>query len=81
MTSERMLKLTIVMAVAFAATHVALNKTLDCMDEGELTAMAADQDRMLEHPAVIAVCVADRLALVAAAVSAVITAVLWLMGA
>lgn len=81
MTSERMLKLTIVLLVAFAATHVALNKTLDGMDEDELTAMAADQDRMLEHPAVIAVCVADRLALVAAVVSAAMTAVLWLRGA
>lgn len=81
MTSELMFKLTIVMAVAFAATHVALNKTLDGMDEDELTAMTMDQNRMLEHPALIAVCVADRLALVAAAVSAVITAVLWLRGA
>lgn len=81
MTSVQMFKLTIVMAVVFAATHVALNKALDGMDEDELTAMAEDQNRMLEHPALIAVCVADRLALVAAAVSAVMTAVLWLMGA
>ena len=81
MTSELMFKLTIGMAVAFVASHVAFNAMFDCIDEAELTAMAEDQDRMLEHPAVIAVCVADRLALVSAAVSAAMTAVLWLMGA
>lgn len=81
MTSERMFKLTIVMAVVFVASQVVSNVMLNAMDKDELMAAAQDKERLLKHPALIAVCVADRLALVAAAVSAVMTAVLWLMGA
>ena len=81
MTSERMLKLTIVLLAVFVASHVVSNVMLNVMDEDELMAAALDKERLLKHPAVMAVCIAETLAKVAAAVSAVMTAVLWLMGA
>lgn len=81
MTSELMLKLTIAFLVACVASHVAFNAMFDCMDEAELIRMANDKQRLLKHPLVMAVSVTYTLTKVAAAVSAVITAVLWLMGA
>ncbi len=80
MTSELMFKVTIVLLVTFVASNVAFNVMGDFMDEDELMRMANDKQHVLKHPFIVAVSVTYTVTKVAAAVSAVITAVLWLMG-
>lgn len=81
MTSELMFKLTIVLVVVSVASHVTLNVMLRTMDETELLLMTINKQRILKHPFVLVVGASNVLTKIAAAVSAVITAVLWLMGA
>lgn len=81
MTSEMMLKVTIVLIIASAASHVLLNVMLLTMDASELARMTINKQHILKHPFVVVVGASKALAKVAAAVSAVTTAVLWLMGA
>lgn len=81
MTSELMFKVTIVLLVVSVASYVTLNVMLRTMDETELMRMTINKQRILKHPFVVVVGAFNVLTKVAAAVIAVITAVLWLMGA
>ncbi len=81
MTSELMFKVTIVLIIASIASHVLLNVMLRTMDESELIYMTINKQQILKHPFVVVVGTSNVLTKVAAAVSAVTTAVLWLVGA
>ena len=81
MTSELMFKVTIALVAASVASCVTLDVMLDAMDKTELMRVAINKQHILKHPIVMAVGVSHTLTKIAAVVSAVITAVLWLMGA
>lgn len=81
MTSELMFKVTIVLIVAYVASYVLLGVMLRTMDESELMRITINKQHILKHPFVVVVSISSVLTEVAAAVSAVTTAVLWLMGA
>ncbi len=81
MTSGQMLKLTVVLVSVCAMSYVAFDTMLDVMDEAELMRVATDKRRILKHPIVTVTGVTYTVTKVAAAVSAAMTAVLWLMGA
>lgn len=80
MTSELMLKVTIVFLVASVASYVMLNVTLRTMDVSELMRITINKQHILKHPFVMVVSISSIITKVAAAVCAVTTAVLWLMG-
>ena len=80
MTSELMFKVTIVLIVVSVASSVVLKMMLRFMGTSELTRIAINKQHVLKHPFVVVVSVSNVLAKVAAAASAVTTAVLWLIG-
>lgn len=80
MTSELMLKVTIVFLVASVASYVMLNVTMSTMDVSEVMRIIINKQHILKHPFVVVVSISSIITKVAAAVCAVATAVLWLMG-
>lgn len=80
MTSGLMFKVTIALLVVSVASYVTLGVMADAMGETELLRVAIDRQRIFKHPIVMAVAVSHIMTKVAAAVSAVTTAVLWMIG-
>lgn len=80
MTSELALKVTVVLGIVFVLAYVTRKIMVDGMDENEILLMAVNPNRVLRHPWFVLVFVISRLTMFAAIVSALVTAVLWLMG-